>query len=99
MSITESDVRHVASLARLELAGDRVPSLVGEMNRILDYVGVLQRVDVAAVGTSPDDDTRIASEPLRPDVPGSVPLARPVAEFAPAERDGFFLVPRLDSHA
>ena len=38
------------------------------------------------------------SAPLRDDVGPSVGLAHPIAEFAPATRDGFFLVPRLATH-
>jgi aspartyl-tRNA(Asn)/glutamyl-tRNA(Gln) amidotransferase subunit C len=96
MSISESDVRHVASLARLELTDERIPSLVSEMNRILDYVGVLQRVEMSPMASHAE---QLGPAPLRPDEPGSVPLERPLAEFAPAERDGFLLVPRLASHA
>lgn len=99
MSISERDVRHVASLARLELHDDRIPSLVAEMNRILEYIDVLQRVNVDPTPVSAGDAAPALPSLLRPDVTGSVPLARPIAAFAPAERDGFLLVPRLDSHA
>jgi aspartyl-tRNA(Asn)/glutamyl-tRNA(Gln) amidotransferase subunit C len=37
--------------------------------------------------------------PLRDDEGPAIPLARPLDAFAPAVRDGFFLVPRLASHA
>jgi aspartyl-tRNA(Asn)/glutamyl-tRNA(Gln) amidotransferase subunit C len=98
MSISEQDVRHVASLARLEVADERISTLVSEMNRILDYVGMLQRVEMQPLlddTTVPD----VTTSSLRADIPGSVKLERTISEFAPAERDGFLLVPRLASHA
>ena len=39
-----------------------------------------------------------AGTPLRVDGGNQVPLARPREAFAPAMRDGFFLVPRLATH-
>lgn len=104
MSVSESDLRHVAALSRLAITDERVPSLLQEMNRIIEYVGVLGQVELNAPaalrhesrGDSLSPDALHA--PLRADEPGSVPLARPIAEFAPEERDGFFLVPRLSTH-
>lgn len=113
MSVSEADLRHVAALSRLTLPDDRVPGLLREMNRIIDYVGVLGRVELNAPAETsheshagiPSPDASQSSQssqalhaPLRADVPGSVPLARPIAAFAPEERDGFFLVPRLATH-
>ena len=102
MSVTAHDVRHIAALARLEVEEARVPVLVDEMNRILDYVGVLQNVDIGfprdPVAGPHATDAATGDAPLRDDVPSSVPLASPIASFAPAERDGFFLVPRLATH-
>jgi aspartyl-tRNA(Asn)/glutamyl-tRNA(Gln) amidotransferase subunit C len=103
MSISEADVRHVASLARVQIGDDRIAPLVAEMNRILDYVGVLQRIEIGPATDAEQHSgvsaTAIASAPLRPDLRDAVPLDRPIAEFAPSERDGFLLVPRLASHA
>ena len=95
MSISESDVRHVAALARLGLTADRIPSLVGELNGILAHMEILQRVDMQEVANESNGEQ---SMPLREDVPvPGVPDAERSA-FAPATRDGFFLVPRLDTH-
>lgn len=94
MAVSDADVRHVAALARLAIPAERVPSLVRELNGILEHMAVLESVDVSTVG----DDAR-AAMPRRDDVVGSVPLARPLAEFAPSPRDGFLLVPRLSTHS
>ena len=94
MAVSDADVLHVAALARLAMPAERVPSLVRELNGILEHMAVLESVDVSTVG----DDAR-AAMPRRDDVVGSVPLARPLAEFAPSPRDGFLLVPRLSTHS
>ena len=90
------DVRHIAGLARLGLDPERVPSLVAELNRILDHMDVLRgvpsRPDQRVTGVS------AGGMPLREDVGPAIPLARPRDEFAPAMRDGFFMVPRLATH-
>lgn len=95
MSVSEQDVRHIAALARLEIADDRVSTLVRELNGILVHMDVLQRVDMSSAAPASQPDS---ASVLRSDVPGSVPLARAREEFAPAMEGGFFLVPRLATH-
>ena len=96
MSVTIDDVRHVARLARLGVTDERAGQLVGELNRILEHMAVLEKVDVEGVAGA--DGVGAAGMPLRVDSGPPVPLARPVGDFAPATRDGFLLVPRLASH-
>jgi aspartyl-tRNA(Asn)/glutamyl-tRNA(Gln) amidotransferase subunit C len=96
MAVSAEDVRHIAALSRLSLAEDRVPALVGELNRILEHMDVLQQADVR--GIDPDAPTT-DSGPLRDDRVAPLPLAHPRESFAPESRDGFFLVPRLATHA
>ena len=95
MAVTERDVRQVAELARIGVDDARVPALVAELNGILAHMDVLARVDTSGAGGSATSD---AAMRLRDDALGSVPLARSPADFAPASRDGFFLVPRLATH-
>lgn len=92
MSIGRDEVLHVARLAELAVKEEDLARLVDQLNRIVDYVAQLDRVpgDAAAAPFLPGP-SQIA---LREDVPGSVPLARPPAAFAPEFADGFFLVPR-----
>ncbi|MFL5576783.1 MAG: Asp-tRNA(Asn)/Glu-tRNA(Gln) amidotransferase subunit GatC [Gemmatimonadaceae bacterium] len=97
MAVTEQDVRHIAALARLGLAPERVPSLVGELNGILEHMAVLQQVDTT--GVDPAVGVGTVAMPLREDAGPQLPLARSRDAFAPAVTDGFFVVPRLATHA
>lgn len=96
MAVTLDDVKHVASLARLGLSEERARALVAELNTILAHMDVLSRVDTS--GVEEVVGVGAAGTPLRSDAGPATALARPIADFAPAERDGFFLVPRLSTH-
>ena len=96
MAVTRDDVRHVASLARLGLTADALTAYVGELNTILEHMDVLSRVDTE--GVEPVGGVGAAGAPLRSDENKPIELARPIADFAPRSKDGFFLVPRLSSH-
>jgi aspartyl-tRNA(Asn)/glutamyl-tRNA(Gln) amidotransferase subunit C len=95
MAVTEGDVRHIALLARLGLPGD-VAGLVGELNGILAHMDVLARVKTTDV--EPTAGVGTGGTPLRTDDGPQIPLERERADFAPAMRGGFFLVPRLATH-
>ena len=92
MSVTRDDVRRIAALARIGVPDERLDSLVRELDGILAHMDVLRRVETPAALSEQ------AAMPLAPDEPGAVPLGRVREEFAPQMRDGFFLVPRLESH-
>ena len=98
MSVTPDDVRHVARLARLGLDEAELPQLVDQLNGILGHMDVLQQVDVPqAIGKwQQRADGHALSR--RDDALPSDALEREREDFAPAMRDGFFLVPRLATH-
>jgi aspartyl-tRNA(Asn)/glutamyl-tRNA(Gln) amidotransferase subunit C len=96
MSVTEDEVRHVATLARLGLDESRIPTIAAELNGILAHMEVLSKVDTSIVG--PVTGVGAAGTPLRVDGGNLIPLARPREAFAPAMRDGLLLVPRLATH-
>jgi aspartyl-tRNA(Asn)/glutamyl-tRNA(Gln) amidotransferase subunit C len=93
MAVTFDEVRHIAALARLGVPDDRMPVLAKELSAILGHMDVLQSVNVDS-GSTPD----AAGMPLRADSGAQYQLAHPRESFAPAMRDGFFLVPRLATH-
>jgi aspartyl-tRNA(Asn)/glutamyl-tRNA(Gln) amidotransferase subunit C len=97
MAVSSDDVRHVASLARLVVDESRLPSLVSELNGILEHMEELGRVDTGSGMWDARGGT--TATPLRSDADGKpVPLRAPREAFAPEMRDGFFLVPRLETH-
>jgi aspartyl-tRNA(Asn)/glutamyl-tRNA(Gln) amidotransferase subunit C len=96
MAVTRDDVAHVAELARIALDEARVDDLVRELNVILSHMDVLSRIDTEGVDATAG--VVDAGTPLRPDEGPQIPLERPREAFAPAMRDGFFVVPRLATH-
>ena len=96
MAVSEDEVRHVASLARLGLDDARIPTIAAELNGILAHMDVLSKVKTSGVDAVTGVGT--AGTPLRVDGGNQIPLARPREAFAPSMRDGFFLVPRLATH-
>jgi len=97
VAVSENDVRHVAALGRLGVDEARLPALVHELNGILAHMEVLQRVETGGGGW--DVGGSLTATPTRSDLAGAPsPLALSRNSFAPQMRDGFFLVPRLETH-
>lgn len=94
-AVSLADVRHVALLARLGLTDDAARALTHDLNTILGHMEVLARVETSGVA---EYTASAHGMPLRDDHGPSVPLERSPASFAPAMRDGLFLVPRLATH-
>jgi len=96
MAVSRDDVRHVAALARLDVAESRLPELVAQLNGILSHMDALAKVKTTGVmATAGVGD---AAMPLRADIGPPIPLLHPLESFAPQMRDGFLLVPRLATH-
>lgn len=93
MAVTPEEVRHVAGLARLGIPDAELAQYVAQLNGILGHMEVLQKVKTSGVAEA--DHAGMA---VRDDVVAPVKLARALGDFAPAMRDGFFLVPRLATH-
>ena len=49
MSLTREEVKHIATLARLELSDEEIARYQSELTRILEYVSQLQEVDTTGV--------------------------------------------------
>lgn len=96
MAVTRDDLLHVASLARLAIAEEDIPRLLDELNAILGHMDVLQRVGTEGIAAA--EAVGDEAMPLRADGGPPYPLAHAPVQFAPAMRDGFFLVPRLGTH-
>ncbi|MCL4078643.1 Asp-tRNA(Asn)/Glu-tRNA(Gln) amidotransferase subunit GatC [Coriobacteriia bacterium Es71-Z0120] len=93
MAISESEVRHVALLARLALTDEQVRHLAQELSSILDHISEIQQLDLA--GVEPTAHPFPIRNVTRPDEvrPG---LQRELALLnAPAASDGAFVIPRI----
>lgn len=91
--IDETDVRHVARLARLELDESEVARLTRELEGVLAHMDRIAGLELEPAG--PDPEGRGLTPVLRPDRPDADPLAFGPEAMAPDWRDGFFVVPRL----
>ena len=96
MAVTREDVLHIADLARLGIDAARADELTNELSAILAHMDVLSQVDTASV--PPTLGVGEEGTPLRPDVGVSPLMKGTLNSFAPAMRDGFFIVPRLATH-
>lgn len=93
MSLTGDQVRHIASLARLQLEAEEFDDVVGKLSRIVDFVNQLQAAeteDVLPMAHPLDQVQR-----LRPDRVTEVIDRDAIQADAPAVRDGFYLVPKV----
>jgi len=91
--ITETDVRHVAKLARLKVTDDEVHRFTQQLAHVLDYVAKMNELDVE--GVEPMAHPLDLSNVLREDVevPG-VGVDTALAN-APERDDPFFAVPKV----
>ena len=93
MSITESDVRHVAMLARLSLNDQQVVTLTAQLDAVLGHIDELQRLDLE--GVQPTAHPLAMTNNMRADVvvPG---LSREDALKNAPDSDGrAFLIPAI----
>ncbi len=93
MSLPRETVLKVASLARLQLSSEEVDALGNQMGNILDYVAMLDEVDVS--GVEPMVHAIELSNVTRPDEPAPS-LPRNLALGNAPKTDGqYFLVPAI----
>ena len=93
MKITDSQVLHVAGLARLKLDPSEVERYQRELNSILEYMEMLSEVDTADV--TPLHHTFPLTNVFRPDVARESQDISDVLTNAPQHEDGFIVVPRV----
>src|SRR5205823_3593642 len=93
MSLTLDQVRWVAHLARLELSDAELATMTRQLNSIVDYVNLLQRVNTE--GVEPLAHALPIQNVFREDEPSpSLPVGAALAN-APDRRGDFFGVPAV----
>ena len=93
MSVTADDVRRIARLARLAEPEDRIDTLVGELNGILDWIEQLNEVDID--GVEPMTTPVKFDLPMRKDEVTDGGVREKVLANAPKSEEGFFVVPKV----
>ena len=90
MSVTRDDIRKIAALAELAVDEAAAVELERQLSRILDYVAQLAEVPGDEVPGDDGRTLRLRRDDIAPD-----PLLVDPEDFAPAFKQGLFLVPRL----
>lgn len=93
MKITSKDVEKVALLSRLEINEADMEAMTGQLNSILDYIDVLNKLDTENI--QPTAHVLPMKNVMREDVV-KPSLARDLAlSNAPEAEDGYFKVPKV----
>lgn len=90
MTVSPTDVRHIARLARLDLTDEEVERFGRELSAILDYVEQLEALEAGTAAEPPAPD-----QPPRPDRAQPWGDVTPLHAAAPDFADGYFRVPRV----
>ena len=91
MSLTLSEVEHIADLARLELSVEELARYREQLSAILDYAARLQKIDTSAVPATAS--ALAAGLPLREDVARPGLDVEKVLRNAPLSDENQFRVP------
>ena len=93
MSVDTKTVRHIAKLARLQMADAEVEALVPELNNILGWIQQLAEVNTDGV----EPLTAVIDQKLRlrDDVVNDGDCREAVLANAPDAQHGFFAVPKV----
>ena len=93
MAIDVATVRRVARLARIHEPNERLEPLAKELSGIMGWIDQLNEVDVE--GVEPMTSAVAAELPMREDKVTDGGDAGVVLSNAPAQADGFFVVPKV----
>ena len=91
--ISQEDVRKVAKLARLELPEEEINTYTTQLEKILDYVAQLERVDTQDIPPT----TRAVEEVnvTREDSILVTDVREELLELAPSREGDFYRVPKI----
>jgi aspartyl-tRNA(Asn)/glutamyl-tRNA(Gln) amidotransferase subunit C len=93
--IDNTQVLHVAALARLRLEGDEVDAMAGELSTILDHIEAISKLELD--GVEPTARIVDPGNALRADEPHESLSRETILAQAPAVADDGFLVPSPQS--
>lgn len=93
MKISRQEVEHVAMLARLELTEEELNKNTEQLNSILEYAAMLEKLNTDNI--KPTAHAVPLHNVLREDVVKPSMARDKVLANAPEAEDGFFKVPRI----
>ncbi len=93
MSVDQTTVRRIAQLARIKVKDEDLPALEGELNVILDWIEMLNEVDID--GVEPMTAVVETSMKKRKDEISDGAMPDSIMANAPASDDHFFVVPKV----
>lgn len=93
MKISKKEVEHVALLARLKLTEEEVYQYTEQLNSILEYAEMLQKLDTSTV--KPTAHAVELFNVLRTDEVKPSMSQQEALSNAPEAEDGYFRVPRI----
>ena len=93
MSLDKDQVRHIATLARLNLTDDKYAESVAKLSKIVDFVDQLSQADTE--GVAPMAHPLDAVQRLRPDAVTETDDRDRFQENAPSVSGGLYLVPKV----
>jgi aspartyl-tRNA(Asn)/glutamyl-tRNA(Gln) amidotransferase subunit C len=93
MSLTNADVRKVASLARLAMSDTEIETARSQLSGIFDLIAEMQAVDTK--GIEPMSHAQDLSQRLREDVVTEANQREAFQEIAPQVEAGLYLVPQV----
>ena len=93
MSLTQDDVKRIASLARLEIDDAQAQATQGQLNSIFDLIATMQAVDTH--GIAPMAHAQEVYQRLRDDVVTETDRHAAFQAVAPAVENGLYLVPKV----
>ncbi|SDF36007.1 Asp-tRNA(Asn)/Glu-tRNA(Gln) amidotransferase subunit GatC [Sporolituus thermophilus] len=93
MKITRTDVEQVALLSRLEISDQEAERFTQQLNAILEYMDVLNKVDTE--GIEPTAHVLPLKNVLREDRVQPSLDRRLALSNAPEEEEGYFKVPKI----
>ncbi|KAF0182688.1 MAG: aspartyl-tRNA(Asn)/glutamyl-tRNA (Gln) amidotransferase subunit C [Hyphomonadaceae bacterium] len=92
MSVDDATVRKIARLARIEIHEDKVTKMANELNGILNWIEMLNEVDVN--GVEPMASAVAIALPMRDDAVTDGNIQSSILKNAPKADSGFFVVPK-----
>jgi aspartyl-tRNA(Asn)/glutamyl-tRNA(Gln) amidotransferase subunit C len=93
MSLTQDDVKRIASLARIEIDDAQAQATQAQLNTIFDLIAAMQAVDTS--GIEPMAHAQEVHQRLREDAVTETDRRDAFQAIAPAVENGLYLVPKV----